>query len=122
MKPLFLPALALALLAACQRTPASETFVVAPPPSSAERGETLARSVCAGCHAIDRTGTSPNPNAPPFAAVVNREGVTAETLSAFLADAHNYPREMDFSVHESAVDDLVAWMLTLKDPGYRPQG
>ena len=113
--PLLLPA-----LAACQQLPADPPAAAAATPAA--RGEALARSTCAGCHAIGPAGTSPNPNAPPFAAVVNREGVTADTLAAFLRDAHNYPREMDFSVHERAVDDLAAYMLTLRDPAYRPPG
>ena len=126
MKPwfLFLPTAALAL-AACQRTPVSSAAgaaPAAPAAPAAARGEALARSVCAGCHAIGRTGASPNPNAPPFVAVVNQPDVTAETLAAFLKDAHNYPREMEFSVHQGAVGDLVAYMLTLRDPDYRPQG
>jgi cytochrome c len=30
------------------------------------RGRELAKEFCSGCHAIDRTGKSPNEQAPPF--------------------------------------------------------
>ena len=63
---------------------------------------------------------SPNRGAPPFAAIVNQEGLTEETLSTWLRDAHNYPQQMAFSLGEREVDDLVAYMLTLRDPDYRP--
>ena len=106
------PALA---LAACQPAPPARSSL-----SPVARGEALARSSCAGCHAIGSRGSSPNPKAPPFALVVNQQDLTATTLSAWLRDAHNYPREMDFSVNAREVDDLVAYMLTLRDPAYRP--
>jgi mono/diheme cytochrome c family protein len=75
---------------------------------------------CGGCHAVERYGTSSYSTAPPFEAIVNRDGLTAETLSFWLRGAHNYPREMDFEVGEREVDALVEYMLTLKDPQYRP--
>jgi mono/diheme cytochrome c family protein len=34
--------------------------------SGAERGHLLAVERCSPCHAVDRTGDSPNPVAPPF--------------------------------------------------------
>jgi len=63
---------------------------------------------------------SPNPNAPPFAAIVNTASLTPETLSAWLRDAHNYPEEMEFYLEGSEVDEIAAYMLTLRDPNYRP--
>ena len=103
------------LLAACQETPPAETALS---PVSSE-GKALAQTTCAECHAIDRDGTSPNSNALPFPAIVNQEGLTAETLSLWLRGAHNYPREMDFYLDERKVNLLVAYMITLRDPNYR---
>lgn len=77
-------------------------------------------SSCARCHAVDRLGDSPNPNAPPFAAIVNQPNLTADTLSSWLRDAHNYPSEMAFSLSEEQIDELVRYMLTLQEPAYRP--
>jgi hypothetical protein len=64
-------------------------------------------------------GTSSNPNAPPFGAIANQEGLTAETLSVWLRGAHNYPSEMDFALVERDVEALVAYLLSLRDPNYR---
>ena len=63
---------------------------------------------------------SPNPNAPPFAAVVNQEGLTRNTLAAWLRNAHNYPAEMKLTLDQRRVDDISAYMLTLRDPNFRP--
>jgi mono/diheme cytochrome c family protein len=97
---------------------------VEPPEGSAapspERKVAFVQGSCGGCHAVDRHGVSPNPNAPPFAAIVNRPGLTAETLAIWLRDAHNYPAEMEFYLEGAEVDLLVEHMLTLRDPNYRP--
>ena len=103
------------LCAACQSLPPSEPAPSADPP----RGQAFAQASCGGCHAVGRTGSSSNPNAPPFAAIVNQEGLTEETLSFWLRGAHNYPSEMDFFLVEREVNELVAYMLTLRDPNYR---
>ncbi len=102
-------------LAACRSVPSGE-----PAGSSvAPRGQAFAEVSCGGCHAIGSDRTSPNSAAPPFPAIVNQEGLTAETLSVWLRGAHNYPSEMDFSLNERQVDELVQYMLTLRDPNYR---
>ena len=109
-----LPLLCLAFgLAACQQQPLA-------PVSATEPEQAFAQASCGSCHAVARHGTSPNSNAPPFAVIVNQEGLTRETLSTWLRDAHNYPREMDLHLDPAEVDGLVAYMLTLKDPNYRP--
>lgn len=102
-------------LAACQSVPPPAPATTA----EAQQGQAFAEASCSGCHAVGRYGSSSNPNAPPFPAIVNQEGLTAETLSYWLRGAHNYPAEMDFSLDERQVDALVAYMLTLRDPNYR---
>jgi mono/diheme cytochrome c family protein len=105
-----------ALAAACQPLD---------PPQSAEAAEpartlALAQGACGGCHAVERYGESPNPNSPPFARIVNQDGLTRETLIWWLTDAHNYPEEMDFYLDPIEVARLADYMLTLRDPNYRP--
>lgn len=114
LKPLHLFCLTL-LLTACQKLPLAEPVQ----PTTSAGGQAFAEASCAGCHAVGRFGTSSNSNAPPFPAIVNQEGLTAETLSFWLRGAHNYPSEMDFYLGEREVDALVAYMLTLRDPNYR---
>ena len=105
------------LLGACQAQPPIT-------PAGAELGSpgrVYAKAVCASCHAVEAgSSSSPNPNAPPFPAIVNKEGLTKKTLSVWLRDAHNYPDEMQFQLEPSKADDLVTFMLTLRDPTYRP--
>jgi mono/diheme cytochrome c family protein len=113
-KPLRLICLPL-LLAACQNLPSAEPAQATASPE----GQAFAQASCGGCHAVGRYGSSPNSNAPPFPAIVNQEGLTAETLSVWLRGAHNYPSEMDFQLRDREVDALVDYMLTLRDPNYR---
>ena len=40
--------------------------------SAAERGYRVAARDCAGCHAVEQTGASPRPGAPPFRDVRRR--------------------------------------------------
>ena len=107
--------LGLLLLAGCQTvTPAGQAESAA-----AHRGRVFAQTSCASCHETRLYGTSPNPNAPPFGAIANQEGVTAETLSYWLRSAHNYPIEMNFLLHDDQVDALVAYFLSLRVRDYR---
>ena len=106
-----------AAAAACQPLPpAGEGAAATPHP-----GLAFAQGSCGGCHAVERRSVSPNPNALPFAAIVNQQGVTANTLAAWLRNAHNYPAEMKVTLEGRKIDDLVAYMLTLRDPNYRPE-
>jgi mono/diheme cytochrome c family protein len=102
--------------AACQPAPSP----LSPTSVQHTAGLAFAQASCGGCHAVERYGVSPNPDAPQFAGIVNRSELTEETLSSWLRDAHNYPAEMEFYLEGREVDDLVAYMLTLRDANYRP--
>ncbi|GAB5349961.1 hypothetical protein [Alteriqipengyuania sp. 357] len=79
----------------------------------------LVGAVCGSCHAVTPGTLSPLPQAPTFPAIANREGLTRETLTAYLRDAHNYPDIMDVGLTEEDVALVTDYMLTLKDPDYR---
>ena len=115
MKRLCLISLAL-VASACEPLPLAGS----PGTGEAAQGLALASSHCARCHAIARYGTPPNPDAPNFAAIANQSGLTGSTLASWLRDAHNYPGEMQFELEDHQVDELVAYILTLRDPNYRP--
>jgi len=118
VKPLILPALAM-FLAACQASPPLQRSAS----PSQFRGQAYAQASCSSCHAIRPGATSsPNPQAPPFVSIVNQEGLSRQTLNTWLRDAHNYPDEMAFELNAGQVDDLVSYMLTLKDPRFKPVG
>ncbi|MDJ0641540.1 MAG: hypothetical protein QNJ15_01875 [Erythrobacter sp.] len=110
-------ALALALiagsLAACQTTaPASQQAVQPDPPAFVE-------AACGGCHAVEPPFLSPNPGAPSFEAIANREGLSEDTLGAWLKDAHNYPEIMDFDLSAEQADEIAEYMITLRRGDYR---
>jgi mono/diheme cytochrome c family protein len=88
--------------------------------AQAKRGLALAEARCAACHGLTADASSPNPEAPPFEAVANQNGLTRATLSRFLRNSHNFPVAMNFAIARSDGDALAAYMLTLQGPGYRP--
>ena len=109
-------------LSACQ-----SMSVEAPEPTAAElqqaaelRGAKFAQNRCSDCHAVTSDAVSPNPNAPTFAMIANRQGLTSDTLTVWLKDAHNYPREMYFEIPAEHIDDLTAYLVTLQSDDYTP--
>ena len=114
--------LAFIALTACTTASEAPQAVSAPPPAQTpvERGRAFAEARCSACHAVTAQGISPNPESPPFAAVVNKPGITRDTLGQFLRDSHNFPGAMNFRVEPEQIDDLTEYMLTLQAPGYRP--
>lgn len=87
---------------------------------AAERGLAFATAHCSTCHAVG-SGSSPNKDAPSFEDVINTPGLTAETLTPWLANSHNFPEIMSFAIAPEHIEDLAAHMLTLKDPNYKPR-
>ena len=110
------PILAISALVACQAPPPPE--VASAPVDSHVLA--FAQGACGGCHAVEANALSPNPDAPEWPRIVNTPGLTRATLRSWLVDAHNYPEEMDFDLDMPQVDDLVAYMLTLRQDDYQP--
>lgn len=80
----------------------------------------LVEAACGGCHAVAPPFLSPNPSAPSFEAIANREGVTDDTLGDWLANAHNYPEVMDFDLEPDQIDQIAVYMVTLRREDYKP--
>lgn len=115
-RPPFLIALMLGCgltVAACQPYAKPRAANEAAPPS-------LVAGVCGDCHAVEQPFESPNPEAPTFASIANRAGLTRETLAPWLLDAHNYPLQMDFELSEGEAKQIADYMLTLQSEDYRP--
>jgi mono/diheme cytochrome c family protein len=110
-------------LAACQ-TPGSEN----PPPmvgkstspSPDTRAPAFVQAACGGCHAVEPPFLSANPQAPSFAAIANRSGLSEKSLANWLAEAHNYPEDMDFTLTRPQIDQIARYMVTLRKAGYVP--
>lgn len=80
-----------------------------------QRGETLAQSLCARCHAIGAERESPHAEAPPFRDIVTLYPVEhlAEALSEGIEVGHPDMPVFEFSA--SAVEDLLAYFSTLAE-------
>lgn len=93
------------------------------PQSPAQKGLRFAQAHCSSCHAVARNQFSPNPQAPPWEDVVNKEGLTPDTLTWWLRHSHNFPEIMNFEIEDAQVDALAAYMLTLRalNPSSREQ-
>lgn len=101
-------------LAACatEPTPAWQT-------GDAEVGHQVARDLCADCHAVERTGDSPNSAAPPLRTVLAT--YPPEWLATDLNTSQTIaPRRMPvFHFGEGHEYDLVAYLLSIQET--RPQ-
>jgi len=114
--------LALLGLAGC------ETPVANPPPmigkatarSPDARAPAFVEAACGGCHAVEPPFLSPNPRSPSFAAIANRPGLSEQSLADWLAEAHNYPEDMDFTLTRPQIGQIAAYMVTLRNAGYVP--
>jgi mono/diheme cytochrome c family protein len=105
------------MLGACQMpAPVAST----PAPANLAAAHRLAQGSCGGCHSVEAYGLSPNPASPAFAEIANRPGLTGETLTTWLRDAHNYPEEMEFSLEGDEVALIAAHITSLRRPGYQP--
>ena len=76
-------------------------------------GAAYAQQVCAKCHAIDRTGSSPEPTAPPFKDVANTPGMNETALTVWLRTSH--PTMPNIIVEPADMDNVIAYILSLKD-------
>lgn len=79
-----------------------------------ERGRLLASTACASCHATGATGPSPMADATPFREIVRRYPLDhlEEAFAEGLVTAH--PAMPDHIFRASEIDDLIAWLETLK--------
>ncbi|MGE8140444.1 c-type cytochrome [Novosphingobium sp. NPDC080210] len=116
-----LPSASLLLLALAACAPAVPRLAPIELTEQEARGYSFAKANCAGCHAITANAASPNVESPDFQAVANMPGLTRETLRNFLRDSHNYPAAMNFTVEPGQVEDLTAYVLTLRKADYKPE-
>jgi mono/diheme cytochrome c family protein len=98
-----------ASLAACQTTGTAKT-AEKPPLAPA-----FVEAACGGCHGVEPPFFSPNPRAPSFADMATRKGVGDGPLAKWLSNAHNYPEDMEFDLTAEQIDQIVAYMVTLRD-------
>lgn len=121
---LVLLAAPLLALAACQTSgPANPPPMLgkSTSPSPDTRAPAFIEAACGGCHAVEPPFLSPNPRSPSFASIANRRGLSEKSLGDWLAEAHNYPEDMDFTLTRPQIDQIAAYMVTLRQAGYVPE-
>ena len=78
-----------------------------------QKGRTLARQVCAACHAVQpRDVRSPNPRAPSFATIASTPGMTAIALNVFLRTSHGTMPNIILTADQT--NGIIAYILSLK--------
>lgn len=91
----------------------------ADPPADRERGQTLAKTWCAGCHDVERrTDRQRADGVPSFLALASDPRNTAERLRAFLTRPHGRMPDLNLSRQER--DDLIAYLLSLREGRNKP--
>ncbi len=81
-----------------------------------QKGGELAEQLCAECHAVRRDqGASPNPSAPPFAAIAAVPGMSSTALSAALQTSHRTMPNVILDSHQ--ITNIIAYILSLRGGG-----
>ena len=86
---------------------------------AAARGARIVDEVCAGCHAVRARGASPYAPAPPFREVVQRRSL--DDLETAMAQGllTPHPDMPSFTFRAAEIDDLIAYLDTLRQDGPR---
>jgi mono/diheme cytochrome c family protein len=80
--------------------------------ADAYQGRVLAKRWCATCHVVSADQTSGGTQAPPFAEIANKPGLTAASIALFLLRPHPPMPDMNLSRNEAA--DLAAYIVSQK--------
>lgn len=84
------------------------------PTAQQARGHELVEFFCARCHAVETTGASPLPAAPPFRILHERYDVSFldEALVEGIVTSH--PDMPEFTFEPDEADAIIAWLKTLE--------
>jgi mono/diheme cytochrome c family protein len=81
-----------------------------------KRGAALLERMCAPCHAVGRTGSSPHRQAPPFRTLSNR--LSIESLEDTLAEGiiSGHPDMPAFKFGAADVGAVIAYLRVIQEP------
>lgn len=79
-----------------------------------ERGRLLTSTVCAACHATGATGDSPLPDATPLREIVGRYSLDQLEVAFAEGFVTTHPAMPGYVFRASEIDDLIAYLETLK--------
>lgn len=77
-----------------------------------ERGRAIAKANCGRCHAIGRTGESPNPKSPPFRTIGKKYPISdlQEALAEGILVGHQGVEMPRFELSPPQIDALLAYL------------
>ncbi|MDB5569767.1 MAG: cytochrome [Hyphomicrobiales bacterium] len=80
------------------------------------RGEALVKAKCAPCHAIGRTGDSPNPKSPPLRAVAAKYKLEnlEEAFAEGIVVGHGASQMPEFELDPAQIDALMDYLRRLR--------
>jgi len=79
-----------------------------------DRGQRILTRLCAGCHAVGKTGSSPHRGAPPFRSISDRYDINelTERMSEQLVSTH--PDMPDFRFSEADAKAARAYLYSIQ--------
>ena len=109
-----MPIARLLLIAVSSLTAASSALAQGSP--NLERGHSLVAAHCSRCHAIDRTGTSPHRDAPPFRTLGQKYpvGWLGEALGEGLSTGH--PDMPEFVFEPQEIKAILTYLQSIQVP------
>lgn len=86
-------------------------------PALRQQGQAFVERACAGCHAVERTGASRNPDAPPFRelAAARSDAELTRAIGAISRDGHVEMPPIYVTPDEMRA--VVAYLHSLRDRG-----
>lgn len=81
---------------------------------AAQRGLTLVRTNCAGCHAVDKYSESPLKIAPPFRTLHVKYPIESLRLPLREGVLTSHPTMPVFRLDPGQVEDIIAYLKTLE--------
>ena len=91
----------------------SPAFAQAQEAGDAAVGRRLAEAWCGNCHVLDTSHQATATGAPSFASVAANRAITPLSLRVFFQSPHE--RMPDLHLSNSEMDDLIAYILSLRD-------
>lgn len=87
-------------------------------PQTLRRGEAIARNNCSACHAIGRSGASPNPKSPPFRELARKYPISnlEEALGEGIVVGHEGLEMPQFRLSSAQVEALLAYLASIQKP------
>jgi mono/diheme cytochrome c family protein len=76
------------------------------------KGESIARTWCAGCHSIEASGPELGSGPPSFMSVARKPGTNKATLRIFLSTAH--AKMANYALSQDEIADVSAYILSLR--------